>query len=202
MQRAYPHWLGSLAVAGQEVPALDQLLPLLTNMGLAAVVRFPAAEGAEVAPLYAETTAAADTQAAQDEFLSAVEQPPLINIPIVYAADGTWSLAGMSEEELQALTGQPMDALELPAELIDGLSAAGITEATIATNPDGIQIMVGDSALPMLSWSDGKINNLLEILVQSGSLGDGDTEAIMGLVNQLLPIIQTTDLNIHAFFPQ
>ena len=194
--------VGLAAVAGQDVPALDELLPLLTNMGFAAVVRFPAAEGVNVAPIYADTTAAADTQAAQEEFLSAVEQPPLINIPIFYEADGTWSLAGMSQDEWQALTGQPMDALELPAELLAGLSAAGVTEATIATNPDGIQIMVGDSALPMLNWSDGKINNLLELLAQSGSLGDGDTDAIMGLINQLLPIIQTTDLNIHAFLPQ
>jgi hypothetical protein len=195
-----------MAVAGvvsPEMAALEDLLPMLTNLGFAAVLRLPAAEGAEVAPIYAESTAAADTQAAQDEFLSTVEAPPLINVPISFEADGTWSMAGLSQDEWQALTGQPMDALELPPTLLESLIAAGISEATIATGPDGVTIMVNENALPTLSWSDGKINNLLDLLVQSGNLGgEGDTEAIMGLVNQLLPIIQTTDLNIHVFFPQ
>ncbi len=195
--------MGVAGAISPEAAELEQLLPMLTNLGFAAVLRLPPAEGVEIAPLYAESTAAADTQAAQDEFLSAVEAPPLINIPISYAADGTWSLAGLSQDEWQALTGQPMDALELPPTLIEGLAAAGIADATIATSPDGVMIMVNDSALPSLSWSDGKINNLLDLLVQSGNLGgEGDTEAMMGLVNQLLPIIQTTDLNIHAFFAQ
>jgi hypothetical protein len=195
--------MGVAGAVSPEAAELEQLLPMLTNLGFAAVLRLPPAEGVEVSPLYAESTAAADTQAAQDEFLSAVEAPPLINIPISYAADGTWSMAGLSQDEWQALTGQPMDALELPPTLMEGLAAAAIADATITTGPDGVTIMVNDSALPSLSWSEGKINNLLDLVVQSGSLGaEGDTEALMGLVDQLLPIIQTTDLNIHVFFPQ
>ena len=191
------------ALAGQEIPALEQVLPLLTNLGVAAAVRIPAADGAEEAPLIADSSAAADVQAAQDAFLGEVGDPPLINVPIFYAEDGTWSLAGMSQEEWGALTGQPLDALELPPELIAGLAESGISQATIATSPDGVQISLGDTTLPTLSWSDGKLNNLLAVVIGSGGLSDSgvDPEVITGLIDQLLPIIQSTDLQIHAFFP-
>ncbi|MCB0132528.1 MAG: hypothetical protein KDD78_16820 [Caldilineaceae bacterium] len=199
--------LSSLVSAlGTDAPAVDKLLPMLTNLGVAAVLRFPLAEGATAMPVMADPAMAENAQAAQAAFLDEVESPPLINVPVFYDAEGNWTVAGMDATEWVALTGIPWDSLVLPADVIEGAMAAGITEAVVSTGPDGLFLSINGQDLPYLDWSDGKLNSVVALLVGSGAL-DGmgengvDADALVAVLEQLLPIVQSTDLRLNVFFP-
>lgn len=184
----------------------DSLLPLLTNVGVGATLQLPLAPGATPIPLEVTgaESAGADAQAAQSQFLSTVGTPPQLQIVVTYAADGTWTVAGLTEAEWSELTGAPWDQLNLPPEVMAGAQAAGIESFTFSTNPDGIFFTINDQPLPYLDWSGGSINHLLEIVLASGLLGDvggDDVEGLMAFINQLLPALQTADVMVKVNFP-
>jgi hypothetical protein len=196
----------TLEVFGLAVPMLEKVLPLVQRLGLGVIVRFPVASGAEVIPLYVEgdSSAAQAAQAAQDEFLAAVGAPPKINLPVFYAADGSYSVGDLTDTEWTALTGVPWYALRLNPALLDGLKAAGVESLGISTDVDGILVLVNDRALPRLTWGEGQLVHLLDVADQIGlwnmmapgmNLGD-----ILATVYSLLPVVQTTDFSLTVHF--
>jgi hypothetical protein len=196
----------TLAVFGLAVPMLEKVLPLVQQLGVGVIVRFPVASGSEVIPLFVEGggTAAMAAQEAQDAFLAAVGSPPKINLPIFYAADGSYSVGDLTDTEWTALTGIPWYALRLNPDMLGGLQNAGVESLGISTDAEGIQIMVNDKALPRLTWGEGQLVHLLDVADQIGlwnmmapgmNLGD-----ILTTVYSLLPVVQTTDFNLTVHF--
>lgn len=196
-----------LAALGVAIPVLDQVLPLVDNLGLGVIVRFPVGAGADLVPLYVEGdgSAAAAASAAQEEFLAAVGAPPVINLPVFYAADGSWTVGDLSGAEWSALTGAPWTMANLQPAIIDTLASAGVKQLDISTNPEGIHIAINGKALPALTWGNGEITHLLGLADQMAlwdSLAPGvDMGEIMGTIEALLPVIQVADTNISVFFP-
>lgn len=196
-----------LAVLGVAVPMLDKLLPLVDQLGLGVIVRFPVMAGEAVIPLYVEGdgSAAADAAAAQAEFLAAVGSAPVINLPVFYAADGSFTVGDMSGAEWTALTGAPWTAANLQPEIISALANAGVKQLDISTDTEGIQISINGKALPNLTWGNGEVNHLLDLAGQL-SLWDqlmpgANVGEIVGTIESLLPVIQVADANISVFFP-
>jgi hypothetical protein len=196
----------TLEVFGLAVPMLERVLPLVQQLGLGVIVRFPVGSGSEAIPLFVEgeSTAAMEAQAAQDEFLAAVGAPPKINLPIFYAADGSYSVGDLTDTEWTALTGIPWYALRLNPDLLGGLQSAGVESLGISTDAEGIQIMVNDRSLPTLTWGEGQLVHLLDVADQMGlwnmlapgmNLGD-----ILTTVYSLLPVVQTTDFSLTVHF--
>lgn len=189
---------------------LDAVLPLLAQLGAGVTLNFPVADGAEAIPSVVESENATEFMAAQDEFLSKVKKPPHITLPITYAEDGTWALSGLKGKMLSKLTGDALapETLVLEQDMIDDIMEAGITSMTVSTSQDGVGITVNEQALPSLDWSDGKLTNALDVAGEFGlwdKVGKEDglkVKAVQGLVDKLLPVIQTSEFNLDVTFPQ
>lgn len=196
-----------LETLGAGVALLDRVLPLITNLGVGVIMRFPLAEGAETLPLVAaESEAAAQALAAQQEFLAAVGEVPTIRLTVEYAADGTWTIADLAAAEWSQLVPGVMEMLTLSPATIQAMSAAGISDIGLATNTDGIFISINGQTLPYITWADGRVNHLLTLAEETGlltqALGDSpDMIAIVDTVESLLPAVQATDVSLRVTFP-
>ncbi len=196
-----------LDTLGAGVALLDRVLPLLTNLGIGVIIRFPIAAGEEALPMVApESEAAAAALAAQQEFLAAVGTPPTFALTLEYADDGTWTVADLAQAEWSQLLPVPWEMLNLTPSTVQSVTAAGITEIGLATNTDGIFISINGQTLPYITWADGRINHLLTLAEETGLLsqvlGDSpDMAAILDTVESLLPAVQASDVSLRVTFP-
>lgn len=196
--------LGSLGIA---IPVLDKVLPLVQQLGIGAIMRFPVADGNDVIPfaVMGDGSAAEMAHAAQAEFLDAVGAPPKINLPIVYQSDGSYSVGDLSDAEWTALTGVPWNALRLDPTAISGLTGAGITSLAIETDQEGVHVSMNGNALPTVGWANGEVQHVLNLAGQMGIweafMPGVDMDDMMSTVESLLPVVQTTNANISVFLP-
>ncbi|MCC6455286.1 MAG: hypothetical protein IT328_10115 [Caldilineaceae bacterium] len=192
---------------GAGVALLDRVLPLLTNLGVGVIIRFPLAAGEEPLPLVSlDDEAATRSMAAQQEFLAAVGTPPTFQLTVEYAADGTWTVADLASAEWSQLVPGVMEMLTLTPGTVQSMSAAGISEIGLATNSDGIFISINGKTLPYITWADGRVNHLLTLAEQTGLLsqviGDSpDMAALLDTVEGLLPAVQASDVSLRVTFP-
>lgn len=187
------------------VASLGSLLDTTTNLGVGVVVQLPVPAGVEAIPLIVagESSNAAAAETAQQEFLNRAGGKPVVQIPIQYAADGTWTLQGLTDTEWQALTGVPFGYVRLNPDLIQGAVNAGIHEVVVWTDSDGIHVTLGERELPYLRWRDGGIQTLLDLAMGLGLIQE-DTlspNLLNLLVEQWLPALQATDLRIVVSLP-
>lgn len=196
------------AVGGAGVGVLEKALPLITDLGVGAVIRFPVAEGAALIPLKVEgeNTAAAKAKAAQAEFLAAVGTPPQIQINVDYAADGAWMVEGMNAEQWTQAVPAPWTQLNLPPDLVQGASAAGIKTVGISSNAQGVFVSVNGKMLPHISWENGEVAHVLNLVKQTGVLdsvfgGNADVAVLLETVQNLLPAVQASDVQMTVNFP-
>ncbi|MXY93660.1 MAG: hypothetical protein F4047_00870 [Caldilineaceae bacterium SB0670_bin_27] len=198
-------------VLGLGVPALNKVLPLVRNFDLGVVLRFPLQEGAELIPLggVEESEEVTMARMLQQQVLETFGGAlPTIDIPILYHADGSWTLGELSDVDWTVLTSTPFYALRLPPELISGLTDSGIYTVTLTTDPDGIHIALNGIGLPYLSWGSGEVQNVLALTKQLGVFDSvsalvpgADMASVLSLVENLLPIIQATNANITIYLP-
>ncbi len=192
---------------GAGVTLLDRVLPLVTQLGVGVILRFPVAEGEEELPLVSiDNQVAEQALAAQEEFLAAVGTPPTFQFTIEYDEDGSWTVADLAQAEWSTLLPVPLDMLNLTPGTIAGLSNASISEIGLATNQDGIFISINGQTLPYITWADGRINQLLLLAEQTGLLSqvtgdDPNMTAIMDTVESLLPAVQASNVSLRATFP-
>ena len=196
--------VSSLGIA---IPVLNKVLPLVQQLGVGVILRFPVQAGADVIPLAVkgDGTAAQAAKAAQEEFLAAVGTPPKINLPVVYQADGSFSVGDLSDADWTALTGVPWNAMRLDPNVIASLTANGITSMDFNTDQEGIHVGINGNALPSISWANGEVQHVLDLADQMGIwqayLPGVDMSSIMSTVNALLPVVQTTNANISIYLP-
>ena len=201
----------AVAALGLGVPALNKVLPLVRNFNLGVVLRFPVQEGVELIPLSGAEESEEVTMARmlQQQVLETFGGSlPTIDIPILYHADGSWTLGELSDVDWTVLTSTPFYALRLPPDLISGLTSSGIYTVTLTTDPDGIHISLNGIGLPYLSWGSGEVQNVLALSKQLGVfdsvsalLPGADMASVLSLVENLLPIIQATSANITIYLP-
>jgi hypothetical protein len=193
---------------GAGVPLLEKVLPMLTNLGVGVILRFPLAAGVEAVPTYVVDQAAlAAAEAAQAEFLASVgDTPPTIKIPVFYDADGGWRVGDLTDAEWTSLTGMPFNSVRLSPEMIANMQKAGINELSVYTDDSGIHLSINDMNLPYIGWSQGEINNVLALADELGlwsTLADSGMNVgeIVVMVESLLPIVQSTNTTVNVFLP-
>ena len=202
-----------IALVGPEDEAaaaqLSDLAATVLNLGVGVVVQIPPWSGADwPPPLIAadndDSSNAFRAQKYQQAFAQRVGETPVIHIPVNYAADGTWTVRGITDTEWQALTGLPFGYLRLNPQTISRAAEAGIRQVVLWTDADGIHLTIGERKLPYLRWADGGFLTALHLLEILGYL-PFDTQAhsdAYGLIErELLPALQTTDLRIVVNFP-
>jgi hypothetical protein len=199
---------GLISQMGAGAPVLEKMLPVIANLGFGVIIRFPLQEGVAAIPTYVEGgEAAVASRQAQDAFLATVgEAPPTITLPVFYNADGTWRVGDLSDTEWTNLTGLPLQAARLQPAMIQSLISSGVTEVSIFTNSDGLHLSINGRALPYIGWADGEINHLLGLGEQLGlwnTLADSGMNMgeLIGMVETLLPAVQSTNTNINVYFP-
>ena len=197
----------TVSALGVAVPTLNKVLPLVQQLGLGVILRFPVAADEDLIPMVVEGdgSMAESAKMAQEEFLAAVGSPPRINLPVVYEEDGSWSVGDLTDTEWTALTGAPFYALRLDPALLNGLAASGVNSMSFETEQEGIHISINGNPLPYLSWGSGEVQHVLALSQQMGLLQAAmpgmDMEAVLGTVESLLPVIQTSDANITIYLP-
>jgi len=191
---------------GSGVALLDRVLPLLTDVGIGVIMRFPLAQGATPLPMEApQSDEATKAMQAQKEFLDAVGTPPVLHFALTYQPDGSWTIADMSQADLEQL-GVPLNMLALSPAQIAQFQAAGINQIGLNTNQDGIFISINGQTLPYLTWADGRINHLLTLAKDTGlldqALGNSpDMAGVVDTIESLLPAIQASNFGVTVNFP-
>lgn len=171
-------------------------LPLLTDLGAGVTLRLPAGEGAAAS---IDTAAVA---AAQEEYLATAGSPARINLPLNYNADGTFNIGSISGDAFTLATGLPLESLALPPERVQLYQSAGIETFTVQTDSEGIHLSLNGEPLPMINWGEGRLAYALQLAMQAGLVGgEGGSEALTGLIAQLLPILQTAEVTVNVTFP-
>lgn len=195
------------SLLGDDLP-LGELLPLVQQLGIGVVARFPLADGAEEIPLAgAGDAAAASASEAQQAFLDGVGAAPVLGIPVFYNEDGSWTVNGLTDTEYSAILPQvPWQSLRLPPDLLQGLMDAGVSEITVSTSDEGLSIALNGNPLPHIGWDRGELQNVIELASQMGlldSLAESgmDPEEVTTVVQSLIPVVQATDLDITAHMP-
>lgn len=195
---------------GAGMPVLDKFLPLVANLGIGIIVRFPVQAQAEVIPTYIEGgEAALAAKQAQEQFLASVGNvAPTIELPIYYDEQGNWRVGDLSSTEWMSLTGLTFfEAARLDPGMVASMVNAGITRISLYTDADGLHLSINDRPLPYIGWADGEINHLLDLGEQMGlwnTLADSGMNMgeIIGMVETLVPMVQSSDTSINVYFPE
>ncbi len=195
-----------LSEFGLAIPMAEKILPVVQKLGVAVIVRFPVQPGTAVIPFVVEAPdTAMAAKEAQDEFLAAVGAPPRINLPLWFNEDGSWALGGLTAEEWQALTGIPFSAFRMDPNTVRNLAMMGIETLVISTDQEGIHIAINGKQMPTLDWSDGKALHLINVADQLGlwdMMAPGmDMGEILAAVRDLLPVVQTADVDLILHLP-
>ncbi|MFN8446463.1 MAG: hypothetical protein U0175_37075 [Caldilineaceae bacterium] len=190
---------------GFNQPGLEKLLPTINRLGIGIIAKFPKAEGAADIPITGGDDTAQAANSAQESFIKTVGTPGVINLPVYYADDGSWTVADMTDTEWANLTGDPIwQAYRMKPEVVAGFKAKGIKELTVSTDAKGLHISINGQALPYITWADGKLNNLVDLASEMGLLGSlgSNADQIKGLIDQWLPVLTANNVNLRVFFPQ
>lgn len=188
---------------GAPLGMISQLLPLLDNLGLGIVLKFPAAADQEFIPL-------ADADAVRvltDEELLASEaaaQARLAALPVTVAADGSFSSANAMFQALMVLV--PADTeLTFPEAFLAQMDARGIDQISLRTRDVGLTLGFNGQNLPLLPWNNGELENLLALAddadLWSQLAPDMDEGLRVTLLDTLLPVLQQANFDITLDFP-
>lgn len=191
-------------------PDLAGILPMLGNVGVGVVLRFPVQSGAEIIPTQVEggTSAPAESIAAQKQYVESVGQAPVIKFAVDYNVDGSWTVDGQgSDYYSQMIPNFKWDGLNMTPSMLKRLTEVGVKNFTIATNPDGIFVSVNEKLLPNLTWGNGEVEHTLALAEQTGLLESftGSVSNLSDIINQvkaLMPMVQSTDFSITVNLPQ
>jgi hypothetical protein len=182
-----------LDMTGTDLGPAAKLLPLLPDLGVGVVVRFPA--NAAAIPLAKLTAPAA--LGSQNNLQAALSSPAKINIALDYAADGSYQLKGLNPFILNAI---PADALKMSGDTLDSVAEMGIKGLSIVARPQGLVVLVNNEPLPYLrSANQEQLLRMIELILQ---LQGGESAGqYVGLVRQLLPALMTAGLSANVTFP-
>jgi len=193
---------------GSGVALLERVLPLIQNVGVGVILRFPLAEGETALPMVAPPSDDA-TKAiqAQKDFLAAVGTPPVVHFTIAYNPDGTWTIADLNQSDLTEALHIPANMLNLTPATISAVQNAHIQDIGLSTNKDGIFISINGETLPYLTWADGRVSHLLSLAKETGLLdqalgSNADMAGAVDTIESLLPAIQASDVSLKVTFPQ
>lgn len=189
-------------------PDLAGILPMLGNVGVGLVLRFPVQAGAEAIPVNVEggMSAPAESKAAQEQYIASVGQAPVLKLAVDYNADGSWTVDGKGPEEYsKVIPDFKWDGLNMNPSMLARLTAVGVQNFTISTNPDGLFVAINGKLLPNLTWGNGEIEHTLALAEQTGLLQlAGNVPNLSDIINQikaLLPVVQTADFSITVNLP-
>jgi len=135
----------------------------------------------------ADTTTAATTA---DDSKIVVELPALV---LDVQSDGSINVGGKPISQLGGSMGASLAQANIPANMVDNLTALNIQHIQIDNTPDGLLILVNGQAVPSLAWDGEKLVATAKVLEQ---LGSG-----VALLERVLPLIQDIGVGVILRLP-
>lgn len=187
---------------GELIDRMDQMqydetiakaVPLLGKLGLDVVVTFPLADGAEEIPVRERS------QRVLAEGPGPEEPTAVIEAIIVYSAEGVPSIADISTREVGQLLQTDLSAVELPPSTMTLLQQAGIQQALIVSQPDGLHLSVNERELLQVAYNEPHLMNAVDAYAQL--MPDEQSQMIAGLLRDAVPIIYGADIDLLVEFP-
>lgn len=136
------------------------------------------------------------TQVAEQEggFLLAL---PRITIDV--DATGTPSIAGLSPEQVKAMTFGQVDltGMKFPKEYVDWFTTAGLQNIELVHKDDGMFVFVNGNAMPHVGWSGESLSRVSDV---ASSLGLLDARTAR-LIKIMIPFAQRLGIDVAVRFP-
>ena len=112
---------------------------------------------------------------------------------LAFDADGKGSFEGIPMAEIEQALGASL-GVELPPMALQILSAVGVEQFSLATQPNGIDLALDSTDLPGLAYDTRRLNNLLPIVsvFVDPSMG--------GMIAEVLPKLPGADLDVIVSF--
>jgi len=177
------------------MPLVERFLPLARRLGLNLVVRLPRAEGA------AEVALRDPNVAEPAPNLTPQENSPIqVRVVVTYDENGVPSIAGISADDLQAMTGYDMTMLKLDPNFVAQLKSKGVQHLSMKSMGDGMSLAVNDKPLPTLMCNADCLKNTAAVV---GNLNTyPGMEQINELVTKFGPELRNVNAELALRFPQ
>jgi hypothetical protein len=167
---------------------IRKLLPIVSRLGLAVVVRFPLQPGAKEIALAEESVVMAKVNPSKDP------ASIILKFEVRYDVQGVPSILGVSGYDLADI------GLGLPVAIEPGvlqnLQSKDIQALELRTKPDGLFVYVNNNPLPSFTWDKGLLKNAAEAYAQMNP-----QSPYVATVNQMLPMLDTLDIGVMVHFP-
>jgi len=168
---------------------IKKLLPIVSRLGLAVVVRFPLQPNAKAIPLAEESVVMAQVNPSKDP------ASVILKFEVRYDAQGVPSILGVSGYDLADI-GLPIPvAIEIG--VLQNLQRNNIQSLELRTKPSGLFIYLNNNPLPSFTFDKQLLKNVAELYIQAN---DPANPAIP-TVNAVLPMLDTLDIGVLVHFP-
>jgi len=172
---------------------IRRFLPLLRHIGLDIVVQMPLAEGATLIPLR-DVRSGLKEVAATSEAIA--EPSAVVHLEVAYDERGVPSMAGISAEDLEMMTGYSLWMTKLNPAVLASLQAANIQHVALVTRADGLHLLVNGRDLPSLAWNEEHLNNAINLYAQSNA-----PSPFVDMVKETLAQLGHADIRLVIRFP-
>ena len=169
---------------------LKKFVPMVTRLGVAVVLKFPAAEGAAEIPLASDAVVMAEAQPSGDPTTA------LAQFEIKYSDQGVPAILGISAQDLQAMGISAPLALH-PA-YISMLQANNIQNMQLKSVADGLYVFVNGVPLPNIVWDKTMLSGATDIWAQ---MNPGVAANYVGLIKEFAPLVSNADIGVLVHFP-
>jgi hypothetical protein len=177
------------------LPLVERFLPLARRLGLNLVVRLPHENGVAEIPLRDPNAAEAPANLKEPE-----NSPVQVRVVVTYDDKGVPSIAGISADDLQAMTGYDMTMLKLDPNFVAQLKEKGIQHLSMKSMGDGMALAVNDKPLPTLMCNADCLQNTASVI---GNLNTyPGMEQINELVTKFGPELKNVNAELALRFPQ
>jgi hypothetical protein len=167
---------------------IRKLLPIVSRLGLAVVVRFPLQPGAKEIALAEESVVMAKVNPSKDP------ASIILKFEVRYDAQGVPSILGVSGYDLDDIgLGLPV-AIEM--DVLKNLQGKDIQALELRTKPEGLFVYVNNNPLPSFTWDKQLLKNAAEVYAQMNP-----QHPVVPTVNQMLPMLDTLDIGVMVHFP-
>ena len=118
---------------------------------------------------------------------------PLQFASLAFDADGKASFEGIPLAEIEQALGASL-GVELPPMALQILSAVGVQQFSLATQPNGIDLALDSTDLPGLAYDTERLDNLLPIVSAFVDPSMG------GMIGEVIPKLTGADLDVIVSF--
>ena len=162
------------------VGAPGDLLPLLRQFGLGVNLIIPAAEGATAidVPAWSGETTFTQEEAGETTF------GPLTVGSLAFTPEGAATVEGTPLSDLGVNAA-------MPAAVMDLLSGAGADQISVSTQPNGIDLALGDQPLPSIAYDSASLGRVLE--TAKPFITD---PAMVSTLESIVPKLSGADINL------